>query len=70
MMGESWEDVNCDGVGHQTCVNQELGTFYHLLYPGMVTVAGQQIDARSWTHWALKPYIDQGTYQDGVVKMF
>jgi hypothetical protein len=36
----------------------------------MGTVAGQRIAARSWTHWALKPYDDQGTFQDAVAKMF
>jgi hypothetical protein len=44
--------------------------FCHLLFPGVVTTASRQIAARSWTHWALKPYIDQGTFQDGVAKMF
>jgi hypothetical protein len=38
-VGESWEDVNWDNIGRHTCVNQELGTFCHLLYPGMV-IAG------------------------------
>jgi hypothetical protein len=69
-MSESWEDVNWDGEEHQTCVNYELGTFCRLLYPGMVAVAGKWIAAWSWTHWALKPYIDQGTFQDGVAKLF
>jgi hypothetical protein len=69
-VGESWEDVNWDDEGHRTCVNHELGTFYHLLYPGMVTIAGKWIAARSWTHWALKPYADQGTFQDRVAKLF
>jgi hypothetical protein len=36
----------------------------------MVTVASQGIAAWSWTHWALKPYADQGTFQDTVVRMF
>jgi hypothetical protein len=36
-VGESSEDINWDGVGHRTYINQELGTFYHLLYLGMVT---------------------------------
>jgi hypothetical protein len=69
-VGESWEDVNWYDVGHRTYVNQELGTLCHLLYPGMVIVADRRIAAQSWTHWALKPYADQGTYQDGVAKMF
>jgi hypothetical protein len=69
-VGESWEDVNWDDEGHQTYVNHELGMFYHLLYLSMVTVAGKRIVARSWTHWALKPYVDQGTFQDGVAKLF
>jgi hypothetical protein len=34
---ESWEDVNWDGVGHRTYINQEMGTFCRLLYLGMVT---------------------------------
>jgi hypothetical protein len=64
-MGESWEDVNWEGKGHRTYVSHELGTFCRLLYPGMVTVADKWIVARFWTHWALKPYADQGTFQDG-----
>jgi hypothetical protein len=39
LVGESWEDVNWDGVGHHTSVIQELGTFSCLLYPGVV-IAG------------------------------
>jgi hypothetical protein len=39
-VGESWEDVNQDSVGHRTCVNQERGTFCRLVYPGMVTAGG------------------------------
>jgi hypothetical protein len=65
-VGESWED----GEGHQTCVNQELGTLYRLLYSGIVTVASRWIAARSWIHWAQKPYANQGTFQDAVVRMF
>jgi hypothetical protein len=65
-VGEGWEDVNWDGVGHGTCINRELGTFVHLLYPGMVTVTGRWIVVWSWTHWALKPHTDQDTFQDGV----
>jgi hypothetical protein len=44
--------------------------FCHLLYSGMVTVGGQRVAARSWTYWAFKPYADQGTFQNVVVKMF
>jgi hypothetical protein len=40
LVGESWEDVNWDSVRHQTYVNQELGMFYRLLYPGMVITGG------------------------------
>jgi hypothetical protein len=36
----------------------------------MVTVADKRIAAWFWTHWALKPYADQGTFQDGVAKLF
>jgi hypothetical protein len=36
----------------------------------MVTVVDKRIAARSWTHWVLKPYADQGTFQDGVAKLF
>jgi hypothetical protein len=64
------EDVNWDGVRHRTYVDQELGTFCRLLYPGVVTVGDQRVAARSWTHWGLKPYVDQGTFQDAVAKMF
>jgi hypothetical protein len=69
-VGESWEDVNWDGTGHRTCVNQELGTFVRLLYPGMVHDAGKRVAASSWTHWGLKNYRDQGTFQDAVANMF
>jgi hypothetical protein len=65
-----WEDANWDGEGHRTCTNTELGTFCRLLYPGMVTVGGQLQATRSWDHWALKMYADQGTCQDGVAHMF
>jgi hypothetical protein len=65
-----WEDVNWDGKGHRTCINMELGTFCWLLYPGMVTMGGQQQAARTWDHLALKLYADQGTCQDGVAHMF
>jgi hypothetical protein len=59
LLGESWEDVNWDSEGYRT-VNQELGMFCCLLYPGMVTVAGRWIAAaaRFWTQWVLKPYVD------------
>jgi hypothetical protein len=40
-VGESWEDINWDGIGHRTCVNQELGMFCHLLYASMVTAVGR-----------------------------
>jgi hypothetical protein len=66
-MGESWEEVDWDIEGHH--VNQELGMFCHLLYPGMVTVASRWIVERSWTQWALKPYTDQGSFQDAVAKI-
>jgi hypothetical protein len=36
----------------------------------MLTVAGRWIAARSWTHLLHKPYADQGTFQDAVVRMF
>jgi hypothetical protein len=36
----------------------------------MVTAGSQRVAARSWTHWALKSYADQGTFQGAVVKMF
>jgi hypothetical protein len=36
----------------------------------MVTVVGWRIIAQSWTNWALKPYANQGSFQDGVAKMF
>jgi hypothetical protein len=63
-VGQSWEDINWDGEGHRTYVNHELGTFYRLLYLGMVTVASKRIAARSWTHWALKAYADQGPFTE------
>jgi hypothetical protein len=46
-VGESWEDVNWDGIRHRTCVNQELGTFCRLLYLGMVKIADRGIAAQS-----------------------
>jgi hypothetical protein len=36
----------------------------------MVTVANKRIATWSWTHWMLKPYAEQGTFQDGVAKLF
>jgi hypothetical protein len=57
-VGESRGDVNWDGDEHRTCVNQELGTVCRLLYPDIVIVADHRIVARSWTHWALKLYVD------------
>jgi hypothetical protein len=46
-MGESWEDVNWDGVGHRTYVNEELGTLCCLLYPGMVTAGNRRVATQS-----------------------
>jgi hypothetical protein len=43
---------------------------YRLLYLGMIIVASKLIAAQSWTHWVLKPYADQGIFQDGVPKLF
>jgi hypothetical protein len=65
-----WENVNWNGEGHRTCINTELGTFCWLLYPSMVTVGGRLQATRSWSHWTLKPYADQGSCQDGVAHMF
>jgi hypothetical protein len=65
-----WEDINWNGKKHRNCINTELGTYCQLLYPGMVTMGGRQQAARSWTNWALKPYADQGSYQDGMAHMF
>jgi hypothetical protein len=39
MVGESWEDVNWDDIGHRTYANQKLGLFCRLLYLGMVIIA-------------------------------
>jgi hypothetical protein len=36
----------------------------------MVTVASQRIVARTRTHRALKPYANQGSFQDVMAKMF
>jgi hypothetical protein len=65
-----WENVNWNSEGHYNCINTELGTFYRLLYPSMDTVGGRRQATRSWTHWALKLYTDQGFCQDGVAHMF
>jgi hypothetical protein len=65
-----WEDVNWNGQGHRTYVNTELGTFCQLLYLDMVTMGGRQEAPCSWTHWVLKQYADQDSYQDGVANMF
>jgi hypothetical protein len=65
-----WDNVNWNGQGHRTYVNTELETFCRLLYLGMVPVGGRRVAARSWTHLALRQYIDQGSFQDVVVKMF
>jgi hypothetical protein len=37
--------------------------------PSMVPVGGRQEVVHSWTHWALRLYTDQGSFQDAVVKM-
>jgi hypothetical protein len=66
----SWEDVNWNGEGHRTYINVELEAFCRLLYPDMVTVGGQLQAARTWDHWALKMYADQGSCQDDVAHMF
>jgi hypothetical protein len=65
-----WEDVSWNSQGHRICVNIELGTFCWLLYPKMVPMADQREAACSWTHWALKQYVDQSSYQDAVANMF
>jgi hypothetical protein len=36
----------------------------------MDTAGGRLVAARSLTHWTLKPYADQGTFQDTVVNVF
>jgi hypothetical protein len=66
----SWEDVNYNGQGHRTCVNMELVMFFQLLYLDMVHVGAQRVATCSWTHWVLRKYADQGSFQDAVVKMF
>jgi hypothetical protein len=49
-VGESWEDINWDGVGHRTYINHELGTLCRLLYLGMVTTGDRRVATQSWTH--------------------
>jgi hypothetical protein len=41
-----------------------------LMYPVMITMGGRRQAAHSWTHWALKSYADQGSYQNGMAHMF
>jgi hypothetical protein len=41
-----------------------------LMYPVMITVGDRQQVAHSWTHRALKPYANQGSYQNGMAHMF
>jgi hypothetical protein len=36
----------------------------------MVIVVDKRITTQSWTHCVLRPYADQGTFQDGVTKLF
>jgi hypothetical protein len=36
----------------------------------MVTVEGRRVAASSWTHWGLRQYVNQGTFEDAVAKMF
>jgi hypothetical protein len=63
LVGEhQWEVINWNGEGQHSCINTELGTYCLLLYLGMVTVGGRRQAARSWVHWVLKPYADQGSY--------
>jgi hypothetical protein len=69
-MGKSWEDVDSDGVGHRTYIKQELDIFCRLLYLGVVTADDRWVAARSCNHWGLKSYVNQGTFQDMVAKMF
>jgi hypothetical protein len=65
-----WKDINWNGQGHRSCANMELGTFCQLLYPDMVHVGDRWEVAHSWTHWALRQYVDQGSFQNVVKKMF
>ena len=66
----AWLEVNWDGTGHRTPVNTELGTICRYCYPGMVSVGGRQVAAHSWSHWGLKQYADQGSFQEAVWNMF
>jgi hypothetical protein len=36
----------------------------------MVTVGSRRVAASSWTHWGLRQYVNQGSFQDVVAKMF
>jgi hypothetical protein len=36
----------------------------------MVISGGRRVAVRSWTHWVLKSYVDQGTFQDVVANMY
>jgi hypothetical protein len=57
-----WEDINWNGLVHHMCVNTKLGSFCRLLYPSMVHIGGRRVATCSWTHWALRQYIDQGSF--------
>jgi hypothetical protein len=36
-----WDNVSWDDWGHRNLVNTEMGSIYHFMYPGMVSVRGR-----------------------------
>jgi hypothetical protein len=67
---KTWKDVDWDGHGHCSIINTYLGTICHYMYLGMVSMGGLMRAARSWDDWGCKTYVDQGSCQDAVWRMF
>jgi hypothetical protein len=65
-----WKNIDWDGWGHRGIINTDLGSIYHYMYPGMVSVGGLMCDARSRDDWGRKTYADQGSCQDAVWRKF
>lgn len=53
-------DKSWDGTGVHTKVNSVLGTLCRYYYPGAIVISGEKVAAHEWSHWGLKPYMEQG----------
>jgi hypothetical protein len=67
---KTWKDADWDGRGHRSIINTDLGTIYHYMYPGMVSVGGLMRAACSWDNWGHKTYADQCSHQDAIWRKF